>query len=118
MSVLRKLACAILALVLLVVIRGQLARARRICATQFREAPGSPPSRHHWLGTDEIGRDLVSRTFYGTRISLLFAPAAALLSTLWRRWSAALPDISAVHGSAWQWEITDLVFCRCPGCFC
>ena len=51
-------------------------------ATQFREAPNSPPSHQHWLGTDELGRDRFSRVLYGTRVSLLMAPAAALLSTL------------------------------------
>jgi len=30
-----------------------------------------PPSRKHLLGTDDLGRDLLSRIIYGTRISLL-----------------------------------------------
>ncbi len=51
-------------------------------ATQFREAPNAPPSRHFLLGTDDLGRDRLSRLLYGARISLLLAPAAALLSTL------------------------------------
>jgi len=51
-------------------------------AMQFREVPNSPPSHQHLLGTDELGRDRFSRVLYGTRISLLMAPAAALLSTL------------------------------------
>jgi len=29
------------------------------------------PSAHHWLGTDEIGRDLLSRIIFGARTSLL-----------------------------------------------
>lgn len=51
-------------------------------AMQFREMPNSPPSHQHLLGTDELGRDRFSRVLYGTRVSLLMAPAAALLSTL------------------------------------
>jgi peptide/nickel transport system permease protein len=29
-----------------------------------------PPSAAHWFGTDELGRDILSRIVYGTRISL------------------------------------------------
>jgi peptide/nickel transport system permease protein len=31
----------------------------------------SPPSAAHWLGTDELGRDILSRIIYGSRISML-----------------------------------------------
>jgi ABC-type dipeptide/oligopeptide/nickel transport system permease subunit len=51
-------------------------------ATQFRDSPSAAPSRQHWLGTDELGRDRFSRVLYGTRVSLLLAPAAAALSVL------------------------------------
>ncbi len=51
-------------------------------AEQFRSAPDAAPSRAHWLGTDDLGRDRLSRLIYGTRVSLALAPAAALVSTL------------------------------------
>jgi len=33
-------------------------------------ALSAPPSAAHWMGTDDLGRDLMSRLIYGTRISL------------------------------------------------
>jgi peptide/nickel transport system permease protein len=29
-----------------------------------------PPSPHHWMGTDQYGRDVLSRLLYGSRVSL------------------------------------------------
>jgi peptide/nickel transport system permease protein len=49
---------------------------------QFRDAISASPSARFWLGTDELGRDRFARLLYGTRVSLLLAPAAALLATL------------------------------------
>jgi ABC-type dipeptide/oligopeptide/nickel transport system permease subunit len=51
-------------------------------AHQFRDLPDAAPSSRHLLGTDELGRDRFSRLLYGTRVSLLLAPAAALLSAM------------------------------------
>lgn len=50
-------------------------------AHQFREAPDARPSWHHWLGTDDLGRDRLARLLYGLRVSLALAPLAALLTT-------------------------------------
>lgn len=51
-------------------------------AHQFRDLPNAPASHDHWLGTDDLGRDRFSRVLYGTRVSLLLAPAAALIASL------------------------------------
>ncbi|MBI1742631.1 ABC transporter permease [Candidatus Acetothermia bacterium] len=41
-----------------------------------------PPSAEHWLGTDDLGRDVLSRIIYGSRISLLVGFIAAFTSVL------------------------------------
>ncbi|MGT2465397.1 ABC transporter permease [Mesorhizobium atlanticum] len=39
-----------------------------------------PMSAAHWLGTDNLGRDLISRMIYGARITMEIAVAATALS--------------------------------------
>src|SRR5580704_4459710 len=51
-------------------------------AQQFRDAPDASCSRQHPLGTDDLGRDRFARLLYGTRVSLMLAPAAALVSSV------------------------------------
>ncbi|QUG73592.1 ABC transporter permease subunit (plasmid) [Erwinia sp. E602] len=41
-----------------------------------------PPSWQHWLGTDQLGRDLLSRVIYGSRYSLLISVAAIALAVV------------------------------------
>jgi len=38
------------------------------------------PGHGHWFGTDELGRDILSRTLYGARISLMVAVSVVSLS--------------------------------------
>lgn len=40
----------------------------------------SPPGRGHWLGTDELGRDVLSRLLYGAPVSLLVGFVAVGIS--------------------------------------
>lgn len=40
----------------------------------------TPPSMAHWMGTDDLGRDLLSRLLYGARLSLAIGGLAAALS--------------------------------------
>jgi peptide/nickel transport system permease protein len=40
-----------------------------------------PPSEKHWFGTDQIGRDTLSRVIYGSRASLTVALGAVVFGT-------------------------------------
>lgn len=42
----------------------------------------APPSAEHWFGTDQLGRDIFSRTIVGSRDILIVAPLATLLATV------------------------------------
>lgn len=103
----RRVACAVLLLVVGVSLAANwLAPAGY--AKQYREVTDAAPSRQHWLGTDEIGRDRFARVLYGTRISLLLAPAAALLSTLL---AAVIGGLAGYLGGIWAraaMAVTDL----------
>ena len=48
-------------------------------ATDFA-AVRKAPSAAHWLGTDEIGRDVLSRVIFGSRASLLAGVVSVLIS--------------------------------------
>ena len=39
-----------------------------------------PPSAAHWFGTDELGRDILSRIIYGARITLEIAVLVAVIA--------------------------------------
>jgi peptide/nickel transport system permease protein len=39
-----------------------------------------PPSARHWFGTDNVGRDILSRVIYGTRISPVIAVFVLLIA--------------------------------------
>src|SRR5262245_22595428 len=41
-----------------------------------------PPSKQHWLGTDQLGRDVLSRVLYGSRVSLAVGFVSVGIATL------------------------------------
>lgn len=44
--------------------------------------PNSIPTSQNWLGTDSLGRDLLSRTVHGARVSIVVGLAAVLISSI------------------------------------
>jgi len=98
MKLTQKLALAVLGIVTLAALfAGVLTHGSY--SEQFRDALSAPPSPRFLLGTDELGRDRFARLLYGTRISLLLAPAAALLSTLI---AAMIGGIAGYLGGRWE----------------
>lgn len=47
----------------------------------IESAPLQPPSGAHWFGTDDIGRDVLSRVIWGSRVSLRVGFLSAAAST-------------------------------------
>jgi peptide/nickel transport system permease protein len=45
------------------------------------KAVRNPPTAEHWMGTDDLGRDLYTRVLYGGRISILIGILSALVGT-------------------------------------
>lgn len=42
----------------------------------------APPSPEHWMGTDDLGRDTLTRLLYGSRVTLLVALSATTIGVL------------------------------------
>ncbi len=64
------------------------------------------PSAAHWLGTDALGRDCLSRLVYGARISLLVGFVAVGIATLT---GTLLGAVAGYYGGRIDWLIMRLV---------
>src|ERR1700691_5935126 len=58
-----------------------------------------PPSAHHLMGTDELGRDVLSRTLYGARVSLLVGVSVVVGAGIV---GLALGSVSGYFGGAFD----------------
>lgn len=79
-----KLACASALLILLVTLCAILAPMLSPLAYDYVDMPNMnrPPDGNYLFGTDTLGRDLWSRVWVGTRVSLLIGLAGAILPQL------------------------------------
>lgn len=64
------------------------------------------PSAQHWLGTDQVGRDLLSRIIFGARTSLLVGFAVQVLA-----FSVGIPlgTLAAIRGGWAEFVVSRLV---------
>jgi len=59
-------------------------------AAQNLPARLSPPDHAHWMGTDELGRDIFSRILYGARVSMIVSFSVVLGAGLFGLFIGAL----------------------------
>jgi peptide/nickel transport system permease protein len=64
----------------------------------------SPPSPTHWLGTDPLGRDILSQLMFGTRTAFILGIVAASVTTII---ATSVGAISAYYGG-----LVDTIFMR------
>lgn len=69
--------------------------------------PGSPG---HWLGTDELGRDMTSRLIWGTRLSLSLGLAPVALALVIGGTLGALAGYAGGRLNAWLMRGIDVLF--------
>jgi len=78
------------------------------------EASPAPPGPGHWLGTDPLGRDLLSRLLAGASTSLFVSLAATTLSLVVGVGIGSLAALAGGRTDAFLMRLTDL-FLALPG---
>jgi ABC-type dipeptide/oligopeptide/nickel transport system permease subunit len=79
-------------------------------AYQNLEMAQRPPGPGHWLGTDELGRDILSRLIYGARVSLTVALVVEVVELLF---GATLGLLAGYFGGRLDsaiMRLTDMMF--------
>jgi peptide/nickel transport system permease protein len=69
------------------------------------------PSLHHWLGTDELGRDVLSRIIYGARISLSVGFIAVGISVIIGVFFGAIAGFYGRWIDSLIMRFVDIMFC-------
>lgn len=64
------------------------------------------PSAQHWLGTDDLGRDVLSRLIYGCRIAVIAAAEATTIAVLL---GVPIGLFIGYRGGWWDWIVMRVV---------
>ena len=78
--------------------------------TQDLSLGASPPSPAHWLGTDTLGRDLLTRIMYGGRVSLAVGFAATAVSLLVGVSWGIVAGYLGGRIDAWMMRLVDILY--------
>jgi oligopeptide transport system permease protein len=70
----------------------------------------SSPSGAHWLGTDPLGRDLLTRILYGGRVSLLVGVAATSVSLLIGVLYGAIAGFAGGRLDSFMMRVVDVLY--------
>ena len=73
-----------------------------------------PPSLVHWLGTDALGRDVLTPLLYGSRISLLTGFIVVIVSALFGTLIGGIAAFARGKVEELIMRVTDLVLCFPP----
>lgn len=71
----------------------------------------APPSQEHLLGTDSLGRDMLSRIIYGGRVSLSVAFVAVMIATITGVFLGVIAGFYGKWVDTLIMRITDVVIC-------
>src|SRR5258708_3136375 len=77
-----RIALAWIAMMLLVALFAELIAPHGFTKLDLRNRLAPPGNAVHWLGTDELGRDVLSRLVMSIRVSLLIAFGATAISAV------------------------------------
>ncbi|MEO8216547.1 MAG: ABC transporter permease [Acidobacteriota bacterium] len=65
-----------------------------------------PPGESHWLGTDELGRDVLARMIHGSAVSLAVGFISALLALFV---GSAIGGLAGYYGGGVDWTISRVI---------
>src|SRR2546430_8179528 len=69
----------------------------------------APPSLAHWLGTDEFGRDVLTRLIYGARIALFIGLVSSLLGATGGAFIGVLSAYLGGRTDLWLQRLMDIL---------